>query len=887
MKAIQLKSITLRNWRGEKERTTQFHTDGTVTRICGRNGLGKSRHMDAFCWLLFGKDSKDRKDFNLRTTDEKGNPLQHCECSVEGTLVVDGTEITIKREYKEQWVKPRGQVEEVFKGNVTECTWDGVPVRVNEYKERINAEIIDENLFKMLTNTEYFLSLKQDVQREVLMSIAGAKTDNELAQGNAEFTALVDMLSGKSLADYRRQIAAEKKRLKMQADEIKPRIDQTDKMKPEAEDWNSLEEMLTDKKKELEEINELLHSEDARKQSAIDKKAALNREKRQIEQQQKDILAAERRSRQEEADKQNETRNEIEKELKNIHSERSDCNIDITRAKERIKYLNEEITRTTSRLEELRSEWASIRATQYTGDNICPHCGQPLPDNMIQDVLQKFEEYKQNRLKENQSRGKSLSTQVESYREELNRRNEELVEHSKKITAIDECIAGLYDRLKSTPKAAPSAINENELPAYAANLKRLDEIEKEIANITYTQTDTELSERAELVKSAIKNLEIQLNNRTIIANYDKEIERLEKEGRELAQKIADIEKREYIAAKFAKARIDDCESRLNSLFGMVHWKLFDTTLDGNEYEVCIPIIDGVSYGTCNTAKQVNAGIDITNTLARHYEVYAPMFIDRAESVNTFIASNAQMIFLQVTTDSQLTVKSEAEAVANCVIAFDVATRIGASPLMVMQNLYIVYGRPSWSSKFLIATINTCGRFEPLKFELTSNGVCNNGVANVKCVAWTTPKGVTHDENGKPVTSKSPLALRGTAVTIQMAIDEGWYSKNGSKWRTMPEQMLRYRAASFWCSTYSPELSMGMRTVEENVEDADYVDVTEQVAKEISTQANKGTISFDDAVAPVSNEVPAGVDPETGEIKEPQGETSTENQASTEDDGPGY
>ena len=91
--------------------------------------------------------------------------------------------------------------------------------------------------------------------------------------------------------------------------------------------------------------------------------------------------------------------------------------------------------------------------------------------------------------------------------------------------------------------------------------------------------------------------------------------------------------------------------------------------------------------------------------------------------------------------------------------------------MVMQNLYIVYGRPSWSSKFLIATINTCGRFEPLKFELTSNGVCNNGVANVKCVAWTTPKGVTHDENGKPVTSKSPLALRGTAVTIQMAIDE--------------------------------------------------------------------------------------------------------------------
>lgn len=128
--------------------------------------------------------------------------------------------------------------------------------------------------------------------------------------------------------------------------------------------------------------------------------------------------------------------------MKNIHSERSDCNIDITRAKERIKYLNEEITGTTSRLEELRSEWASIRATQYTGDNICPHCGQPLPDNMIQDALQKFEEYKQNRIKENQSRGKSLSAQVESYREELNRHNEELVEHSKRLLPLTNVLQG-------------------------------------------------------------------------------------------------------------------------------------------------------------------------------------------------------------------------------------------------------------------------------------------------------------------------------------------------------------------------------------------------------------------------------------------------------------
>lgn len=378
MKAIQLKSLTLRNWRGEKERTTLFNLNGNVTRICGRNGLGKSRHMDAFCWLLFGKDSKDRKDFNLRTTDDKGNALQHCECSVEGTLIVDGTEITIKREYKEKWTKPRGQAEEVFGGNVTECTWNGIPVRVGDYKERINKEIIDENLFKMLTNTEYFLSLKPDVQREALLAIAGVKSDAEIAASNKDFMNLLDMLSGKSLADYRKQVTAEKKRLKAQAAEIQPRIDQTNKMKPEADDWDMLEGMLADKKEELEKVQELLLSADARNQSAIDKKAALNREKKSLKQQQQDIINDERKRLQEEADKQNEKRNSIEKELKNIHSERSDCNIDISRTQKRIDYLNHEINNITDELAKLRSEWSAIRANNtqaltpaHTADSVC------------------------------------------------------------------------------------------------------------------------------------------------------------------------------------------------------------------------------------------------------------------------------------------------------------------------------------------------------------------------------------------------------------------------------------------------------------------------------------------------------------------------------------
>lgn len=230
-----------------------------------------------------------------------------------------------------------------------------------------------------------------------------------------------------------------------------------------------------------------------------------------------------------------------------------------------------------------------------------------------------------------------------------------------------------------------------------------------------------------------------------------------------------------------------------------------------------------------------------------------------------------------------------EAIANCMIALDVATRIGASPLMVMQNLVIIEGRPSWSSKFLIATVNSCGRFEPLKFKLTNLGMLGKfniteyvwdgsykkavtrefdgtKIPNLQCVAYTTKKG-------------SDEVLESSPITLRMAIEEGWYTKNGSKWRTMPEQMLRYRAASFWTNAYAPELSMGMRTTEEVQDFVDItdtaVDVTEELREEKKNKANKTTISFDAPQEEAPTKVPDGVDPETGEVLQPQQEQNTQ------------
>lgn len=180
---------------------------------------------------------------------------------------------------------------------------------------------------------------------------------------------------------------------------------------------------------------------------------------------------------------------------------------------------------------------------------------------------------------------------------------------------------------------------------------------------------------------------------------------------------------------------------------------------------------------------------------------------------------------------------------NCIIAINMANRMGADPLMIMQNLYIVEGRPAWSSQFIIAAINSCGLYSPLRFDIVDLGEMEatyqtkkwvngqNGqrgsyqytdnkikIKNISCVAWAIEKGTGE-------------RLESSPITMELAVKEGWYQKNGSKWQTMPEQMLRYRAAAFFGRIYAPQLLMGIKSADEELDTI--IDVTpdpEPIAK---------------------------------------------------------
>lgn len=168
------------------------------------------------------------------------------------------------------------------------------------------------------------------------------------------------------------------------------------------------------------------------------------------------------------------------------------------------------------------------------------------------------------------------------------------------------------------------------------------------------------------------------------------------------------------------------------------------------------------------------------------------------------------------------------ATANCLIALNMANRMGYDPLMIMQNLYIIEGRPAWSSQFIIAAINACGKFSPLRFEIVKHGMTDveytvtqgygknktsenvkTQIENVSCVAWAIEKAT-----GERIESAK--------IDMVMAVKEGWYQKNGSKWQTMPDQMLRYRAAAFFGRIYAPEILMGIYSADEV---RDFIDVT--------------------------------------------------------------
>lgn len=652
MKQVILKSLTFCNFKGEKERTTNFNAD--VTTISGDNGMGKSRHFDAFIWLLFGKDTQDRKDYEVKTRIN-GQELHNVECSVSGVIVVDGEEITLKRSFVEDWVKPRGKVERVFKGNHTECWWNDTPVNVSEYTKRVET-IIDSSVFKMITNPAFFVNMNWKLQREQLFQLAGTITDAEIASQNPDFAKLLDKISGKSLADFKKELSARKKRLQDELTQIQPRIDQTHKMMPEKEDFNAIEKEIQEIDHEISEIDKAIADATAAIRKQYEGEQAKQNKVNALKSECQKIVFDAKTKAQDEAFAANAERREIESKIKAKERDVELTDRKIASGESQVSKTKNEIEQIKASQDKLRESWFAENAKTYNGETVCPHCGQPLPDEMIENARELFTKAQSEKCDEITAKGQEYGRKVD----ELNKRVDEIendIANAKKTKeSLFRDIEALKAKFATIPVFEVADVAPESIPEWVAKQKEIADIEATISTDNSNVNTDELQKQKAECNTKRAALVERYSKRHTIARCETEIANLESRGKELAQMIADAEREEYTVEQFTRTKVDECENRINAMFKFVSFRLFDYTIDGNAVETCIPTIGGIPYGSANTASKINAGLDIINTLCKFYGVCAPIFIDNRESINEIVETESQIINLVVTRDKFLTIK---------------------------------------------------------------------------------------------------------------------------------------------------------------------------------------------------------------------------------------
>ena len=653
MKQVILKSITLTNFKGEKERTTAFNSD--VTTIKGANGLGKSRHFDAFIWLLFGKDSADRKDYEIKTR-VNGQELHNVDATVSAIIIVNGEEITLKRSLVEEWVKPRGKAERVFKGNRTDCWWNDVPVNVTEYAKRVSS-IIDESLFKMLINPAFFVNMDMQLRRDTLFSLEQTLTDAEIVEKSPEFATLLDKISGKSLSDFKREIAAKKRLLKQNLAEISPRIDQTTKMKPAADDFAAIEKRIAEIDADIAAVDGQIADITKAIRAAYEEERRKADEVNALKSEKQKLVFNAQSNENDAAFRANQSRRELAVEIRSKKNELDSVRRSINTLENEKAEKEKTAQYVEVKISDGRKSWGVENAKTYDGSDICPVCHQELPEDAKAAAREKFNASKNAILASITRDGKANVERLNALKADLAAIDAKLKETRGAEADLDAEIKAKEADLAAIVETKARTITEADVPECAEIDKKISAIEATMSNGNAGSPDTSaLSQKKADLGVEKENCVKRLAARDAIAKADAEIQRLAQEEKRLAQEIADIEGEEIAIQDFIRVKIEECESRINSHFHFVKFKLYDTTIEGNIYEVCTPLCDGIPYWSANSASQVNAGLDIINTLCKHFDVCAPIFIDNRESVNELIPTDSQIINLVVTRDKEIIVE---------------------------------------------------------------------------------------------------------------------------------------------------------------------------------------------------------------------------------------
>ena len=675
---LKIRSLHMENFKGIKSLDVNF---SNKTSIKGQNAAGKTTIFDAFTWLLFNKNSAGEEKFNVRPLDKDGNRIDNVEIKVVGVIDVDGKEVELSKVQKQNWVKKRGTDTVTLQGNVNSFEIDGYPKSEADFKAYVSNLAQSEDMFKMLTNPQYFSSLKWKDQRDILMRLATDVSDVELAQTDAKYAPLLGELEkAPSTDDIRAKFSKALSGWKKKQAEIPVRIDEAEKSKIDV-DVAEQELAKVDLVRRIAEC-------DKKMENAGSSLGDLRSKEMQL---QFDMSGMEQTMNRELSNK----RSIMDAELRDCKNELEHFAVTISLKEKQISDNEKTITDADAERKKLGEQYNSEKAkafdeTPYLFDEskwifdesttVCSLCGQKLPADKIEQLKADFEERKTKakadaKRKLNDSKSDFI-TQKESNLEEIKaygfaKKNliEELTKKNAdlqmEIDSLKKQEQGTFTNkeelcklLSEIPEEADYSQNEEYAKLKARHNEVLAEIEKLESNGADQIVNDLKAEKSDL-QSHLDEVNKIIAKASMNVEIDERIAQLQAEQKEIGQKVADQEQMLYLLEEFIRFKLNKVSESINSHFKTVNFKLFEMQLNGGMKDCCECTVNGVPYSTLNSGHRIVAGLDIIRSLSELYGVSVPIFVDNAESLNEFNVPDmdAQLILLSVSEDKQLKVEA--------------------------------------------------------------------------------------------------------------------------------------------------------------------------------------------------------------------------------------
>ncbi|EAV9863722.1 DUF2813 domain-containing protein [Listeria monocytogenes] len=646
MKTIKLLKLQLENFKGVKELEIDFQDN---TSIYGANASGKTTILDAFTWLLFDKDSTNKKDFAIKTLDTEGNVIHKLNHVVTAVLDIDGEHIELSKKYMEKWTKSRGKLEQELTSHTTEYYIDEIKKKANEYKSFI-SELLDEELFKLITNPLYFNEqFDWKKRRAMLIKIAGDVTDAEVMSADDSLKDLSIFLGKHSIEDKLIQINEQRKNLRKRLELIPELVNEATKAKQDTTGLNPSD--LTGELKVIEEQIQLIEQEKIVLQNG-GIQTELNKQKANIELELTKIKANEQKETQELLMSKKEEIFKERNELIDVKNRIGESTFLIQRKQGEIATKQQELTK-------LGKEWDVLQLEKFDEHRKkCPTCNQDFPAEHLSSMIEKFNQEKAEKIKENEAAGKSSKAVIEEIEGDIaelsfdNKANDlELNNIDSKLEILEQEKTALEHQLEQAENSTTYIEKQSELEMIEEKLR--DEKGSSITAVA------EIQIKIDKLNAEASDLKADLAKFDSNQKQENRIQELEEEAAEKGAKYDELEMGLYLIERFNKAKCNLLEDKINSKFKYVSFKLFKTQINGGIDECCETIYNGVPYNSgLNNAARINGGLDIINALTEHVQVLAPIFVDNRESVTELIDTESQLVSLIVSeSDENLRVEA--------------------------------------------------------------------------------------------------------------------------------------------------------------------------------------------------------------------------------------